>query len=207
VVNTSTGAITEQINYDEFRDVIGDTNPGFQPFGFAGGLYDQDTKLLRFGGRDYNPTLGRWTAKDPILFAGGDTNLYGYVLTEPVNSTDPSGLLPGWLSGISNWLNSTPPTPETPADIADKAVGQQFLDKSCKAADTAPETLNGLSSSGTKTSFSKGPRSSGRSGGLGSDFSLISDPNVFMQSLDPSLVNRISNSLLSAKPCPHCTQS
>jgi RHS repeat-associated protein len=92
VVNTSTGAIAEQISYDEFGNVISDTNPGFQPFGFAGGLYDQDTKLLRFGARDYNPAIGRWTAKDPILFAGGDTNLYGYVLNDPVNWTDATGL-------------------------------------------------------------------------------------------------------------------
>ena len=35
--------------------------------------------LVRFGARDYDPTIGRWTAKDPIDFAGGDTNLYGYV--------------------------------------------------------------------------------------------------------------------------------
>jgi len=104
VVNTSTGAITEQINYDEFGNVISDTNPGFQPFGFAGGLYDQDTKFVRFGARDYNPALGRWTAKDPILFAGGDTNLYGYVLTDPVNSTDPSGLNP--FTTIGNWYDS-----------------------------------------------------------------------------------------------------
>jgi RHS repeat-associated protein len=91
VVNTSTGAITEQINYDEFGNVISDTNPGFQPFGFAGGLYDQDTKLVRFGARDYGPNVGRWTAKDPILFDGGDSNLYGYVLTDPVNLSDPQG--------------------------------------------------------------------------------------------------------------------
>ena len=35
---------------------------------------------------------GVLTAKDPILFAGGDTNLYGYVLGDPVNWVDPSGL-------------------------------------------------------------------------------------------------------------------
>lgn len=27
---------------------------------------------------DYDPEIGRWTSKDPILFGGGDTNLYGY---------------------------------------------------------------------------------------------------------------------------------
>jgi len=33
------------------------------------------------------------TAKDPIRFAGGDVDLYGYCLNDPVNSFDPPGLL------------------------------------------------------------------------------------------------------------------
>ena len=78
VVNTSTGQIVQRMDYDEFGNVVADTNPGFQPFGFAGGLYDRDTKLVRFGARDYDAETGRWSAKDPILFAGGDTNLYCY---------------------------------------------------------------------------------------------------------------------------------
>jgi RHS repeat-associated protein len=92
VVNSSTGQIVERVDYDEFGNVISDSNPGFQPFGFAGGLYDQDTKLVRFGARDYDASIGRWTAKDPITFSGGDTNLYGYVLNDPVNIVDPAGL-------------------------------------------------------------------------------------------------------------------
>ncbi|MGA8153050.1 MAG: RHS repeat-associated core domain-containing protein [Terriglobales bacterium] len=94
VVNTVTGAIAEQIAHDEFGNVLSDSNPGFQPFGFAAGLDDQDTKWLRFGARDYNPSVGRWTAKDPILFTAGDPNLYGYVLGDPVNLTDSTGLQP-----------------------------------------------------------------------------------------------------------------
>lgn len=91
VVDTATGAIAQRLDYDEFGVVILDTNPGFQPFGFAGGLYDPQTKLTRFGARDYDAQTGRWTTKDPILFAGGDTNLYGYALNNPVNVTDNSG--------------------------------------------------------------------------------------------------------------------
>jgi len=30
----------------------------FQPFGFAGGLYDQHAKLTRFGERDYDAETG-----------------------------------------------------------------------------------------------------------------------------------------------------
>jgi RHS repeat-associated protein len=65
-----------------------------QPFGFAGGLYEQSTGLTRFGARDYDPITGRWTSKDPIGFAGRDPNLFGYVLQDPVNLVDIDGLKP-----------------------------------------------------------------------------------------------------------------
>ena len=46
---------------------------------------------MRFGARDYDAEAGRWTAPDPILFAGGDSNLYAYVRNSPVNFVDPAG--------------------------------------------------------------------------------------------------------------------
>ena len=91
VVNTDTGEVAQRMDYDVWGRVLEDTNPGFQPFGFAGGIYDQHTGLVRFGARDYDPETGRWTTKDPIRFAGGDTNLYGYVINDPVNLFDLSG--------------------------------------------------------------------------------------------------------------------
>jgi RHS repeat-associated protein len=95
VINVATGEIAQRIDYDEFGNVQLDTNPGFQPFGFAGGIYDLDTGLVRFGVRDYDPKVGRWTAKDPIDFDGGDANLYGYIWNDPINSAEPSGLVCG----------------------------------------------------------------------------------------------------------------
>jgi RHS repeat-associated protein len=70
------------------------------PFGFAGGLHDVDTDLVRFGYRDYDPDVGRWTAKDPIFFAGGDTDIYGYVTGNPINRIDPFGLIDPVTSAI-----------------------------------------------------------------------------------------------------------
>jgi len=92
VVNSTDSSIAQRIDYDEFGNIVNDTNPGFQPFAFAGGIYDQHTKLTRFGARDYDAYAGRWTSKDPIGFAGGDLNLYGYVLNDPVNWVDIAGL-------------------------------------------------------------------------------------------------------------------
>ena len=92
VINTATGAVVEQISYDAWGSITSDTNPGFQPFGFAGGLYDADTGLVHFGARDYDPVIGRWTTRDPLGFASADTDLYAYVESDPVNAIDPTGL-------------------------------------------------------------------------------------------------------------------
>lgn len=93
IITDNAGNIVKQIDYDSFGNIINDTNPNFSiPFGFAGGLHDRVTGLVRFGFRDYLPEIGKWTAKDPIDFAAGDSNLYGYVENDPINLTDPQGL-------------------------------------------------------------------------------------------------------------------
>ena len=93
LVADGSGNVVKRISYDSFGNILEDTNPSFTiPFGFAGGLHDRDTGLVRFGYRDYDPEVGRWTAKDPIGFEGGDTDLYGYILNNPINFVDENGL-------------------------------------------------------------------------------------------------------------------
>lgn len=111
VVDVTTGNVAEALVYDEFGRVVGDTSPGFQPFGFAGGLYDQDTGLERFGARDYLAGLGRWTAKDSAGFLGG-SNRFVWADGDPVNwldvnarmklPADPSQLPPDWTVDTSH---------------------------------------------------------------------------------------------------------
>ncbi|MFA4828189.1 MAG: RHS repeat-associated core domain-containing protein [Thermodesulfovibrionales bacterium] len=92
-VTDTTGNIVKKIDYDSFGNMLLDTNPTLAvPVGFAGGLHDKDTGLVRFGSRDYDPSIGKWTAKDQIDFYGGDTNLFNYVGNNPVNFVDPLGL-------------------------------------------------------------------------------------------------------------------
>jgi RHS repeat-associated protein len=97
VVDASTGAVAQRIDHDEFGRVLLDTNPGFQPFGFAGGIDDQDVALVRFGARDYDAGSGRWTAKDPVFFEGDSGNLYSYSLSDPTNLIDPRGEV-AWIA-------------------------------------------------------------------------------------------------------------
>lgn len=46
--------------------------------------------------------MGRWTTKDPIGFGGGDTNLYGYVLNDPINLVDMTGNAPSLVDAVTN---------------------------------------------------------------------------------------------------------
>lgn len=90
VFDARNGEAVQQVSYDAWG-VPAEGDPGYQPFGFAGGLYDADTGLVRFGARDYSPVDGIWLSKDPIRFAGGSVSLYSYAAANPVNNFDPTG--------------------------------------------------------------------------------------------------------------------
>ncbi|WP_367156177.1 PKD domain-containing protein [Methylomonas sp. HYX-M1] len=92
VVDVATNTVAQEMEFDEFGRVIKDTNPGFQPFGFAGGLYDKDTGLVRFGARDYDALSGRWTNKDPVRFNSHESSFYKYSSNDPINLVDYFGL-------------------------------------------------------------------------------------------------------------------
>ncbi|MGW6027400.1 NHL domain-containing protein [Streptomyces sp. NPDC055099] len=96
IFDAQTGHIVQQLKYSPWGEITEDTRPGFQPFGFAGGLYDPALGLLRFGLRDYSPRTGRWLTKDPVGPLKGGLNVYAYVHNDPINLSDPSGL---WAAG------------------------------------------------------------------------------------------------------------
>ncbi len=89
----ATGALVKQVDYDSYGQRLANSAPAFDlEIGFAGGIEDVVTGLTRFGYRDFDAASGRWTARDPILYAGGQVNLYAYVGNDPVGLRDPLGL-------------------------------------------------------------------------------------------------------------------
>jgi RHS repeat-associated protein len=74
------------------------------PFGFAGGIHDDATKLVRFGAREYDARTGRWLSKDEARFGGGE-NFYEYVAGDPVNRVDRNGR--SWQDFL-DWLGGGP---------------------------------------------------------------------------------------------------
>lgn len=86
------GTVVKQLRYDSFGVRLSDSNQDFAlEIGFAGGLEENKTGLVRFGLRDYDPAAGRWTSRDPIGFEGNQANLYAYAHNNPVSMRDPGG--------------------------------------------------------------------------------------------------------------------
>jgi RHS repeat-associated protein len=138
VVADASGNVVKRIDYDSFGNVIADSDPTFTvPFGFAGGLHDRDANLVRFGYRDYNPEIGRWTAKDPIWFSGGDVDLYGYVQNNPINWIDPYGLCAwkDYWNDVAKRMQAVKPT------IAERTQEMAGQVSSVVKADTIPSRL------------------------------------------------------------------
>jgi RHS repeat-associated protein len=88
--NTS-GNIVQTYTYDSFGNMTS-TGSINQPFTYTAREYDTETSMYFYRARYYDPKVGRFVTKDPISFAGGDVNLYGYVLNDPVVWIDPWGL-------------------------------------------------------------------------------------------------------------------
>jgi RHS repeat-associated protein len=96
----SSGAIHARYDYDPYGRRTKTTGTSDADFGFTGYYYHQASTLHFALYRAYAADLGRWISRDPILEAGG-LNLYGYSVNDPVNRTDPSGLLVQSLLGWS----------------------------------------------------------------------------------------------------------
>lgn len=101
------------------------------PFMFQGGIRDIATGFYKFGNRWYDPTTGRWTQQDTLdaPLDPANANRYAYAGCDPINNTDPTGLLTcseafavGGLSMISyQWALYT--TPVAPVSAIFMAVG------------------------------------------------------------------------------------
>ena len=85
----ASGNVSSSASYDSFGNATGNLSTRYQ---FTGREYDNFTGLHYYRARWYDGNLGRFISEDPIGFAGGDVNLYGYVGNKPLNFFDPFGL-------------------------------------------------------------------------------------------------------------------
>jgi RHS repeat-associated protein len=103
LLTDASGALIEQYDYDAFGKpyfynasgvLLGNGSALGNRFLFTGREWLSDLKLYDYRNRMYQPELGRFMQPDPKHFAAGDYNLYRYCHNDPVNKSDPTGLIP-----------------------------------------------------------------------------------------------------------------
>ncbi len=90
-----TGALVASYEYDAFGRIILQSSGDYSddnPFRFSTKYTDDETGLVWYGHRYYEPELGRFINRDPIEEEGG-LNLYGFVGNDPVNFYDYLGMI------------------------------------------------------------------------------------------------------------------
>lgn len=87
-------ALVNRYAYEPFGQILQEQEEVAQPFKYVGqfGVMADPNGFYYMRARYYDPKVRRFISEDPIGFAGGDLNLFGYVQNNPVNRIDPEGL-------------------------------------------------------------------------------------------------------------------
>ena len=127
----ASGAIVLSTSYDSFGNATSNIPTSYQ---YTGREYDADTGLYYYRNRWYDSETGRFISEDPIGFAGGDINLYGYVGNNPHGYIDPFGFWrcssndppgsSGWWDLVQGALDvaGLAPVVGLPADVLNAAI-------------------------------------------------------------------------------------
>ena len=89
-LSNSTDSTTQTQRFDAWGNKIAGTIPQSAQFGYTGREPDE-TGLIYYRARYYDPAIARFTQRDPSGMKGG-LNRYAYVNNSPVMLTDPWGL-------------------------------------------------------------------------------------------------------------------
>ncbi|WP_309893694.1 SpvB/TcaC N-terminal domain-containing protein [Archangium sp.] len=120
-VTDQVGRVHEHVEYFPFGEVWRDQRhdddgaPVRAPqYLFSAKEFDEETKLVYFGARYYDPRRARWVSADPFREEWGDQppailmSLYAYGNHSPLGWRDPTGKVPEWLHAALDVVGAVP---------------------------------------------------------------------------------------------------
>jgi RHS repeat-associated protein len=104
-LSNSAGTLANTYTYDSFGKLTASTGTITNPFQYTAREFDAETGQYFYRARYIDPSVGRFLSADPVGFKGG-INFYAYVLNNPINLSDPTG-----LKGCKGDCSKAPPLP------------------------------------------------------------------------------------------------
>ncbi len=109
MLTDTTGTIQGTMSYDAYGNAAGSTGTATTPLGYDGQYTNSDTGLIYLRARVYDPATAQFLSSDLLKAITGEP--YAYAGDNPVNFSDPTGLLfgtslPSWEEvgeGIAGW--------------------------------------------------------------------------------------------------------
>jgi len=92
-----TGAFVQDVSYRAYGEATSSRPPGTARYSsnqWNGGDLLEAFGLVKLGARLYDPVIGRFLSRDPLLTSrtAATTNPYAFAMNDPINLSDPSGL-------------------------------------------------------------------------------------------------------------------
>ena len=128
ILTDGAGAVTDTYNYDGYGRTVGATGTTVNPYRYSGERFDNGSGLYHLRAREYSPSLGRFTARDP--FAGRvqapiSLHPYVYANADPVNYRDSTGLESLAELSLSQVISNTLDFIETGAKSKPIAISEE----------------------------------------------------------------------------------
>ena len=155
----STGTVQTQYSYEPFGKTTATGSASSSTFQYTGREND-GTGMYYYRARYYNPALQRFISEDPIGFAGGDINLYGYVSNRPIDSVDPEGTSLFYDHGVETF-DAALIAGYSPLKALGLAIDSILKDWNTQGTDAAQTGIHGMGGMTGRSSHDGPPKRQG----------------------------------------------
>ena len=138
-LSNDAGAVVQRYAYDAYGNTyyfnatgVQTTTPTIKnPFTFTAREYDEDVDMFDNRARWYNHKTGRFVSADPIVESTSSKNAYIYTENNPINATDPTGLICVFrqTGGIRCWRGDIPIGNPYAEDLGAFSGYQQYINE------------------------------------------------------------------------------
>jgi RHS repeat-associated protein len=126
LVDVNAGSISAQYEYDPFAGTLraSGSNAKGNSFRWSTRYRDDETELVFYPARPYDPFDGRWLGRDPLQESAG-VNVYGFQQNDSIQNIDPLGLQ--FLPSIQFGFKVLPTFGESSHEAETTFVGKSFI--------------------------------------------------------------------------------